>query len=120
MGRMLMEDELGALPHPTKYADQAEPLAVGAPAPDSEWTDDDGRRVQLCDLRGQTVLLAFFAPHWDPARSHQLWMYNEVLQRLPSGGCVLGLAQDGRWCEIMLDNDETMRFPLLGDLGMEG
>src|SRR5439155_27282590 len=58
--------------------------------------------------------------HWDPARAHQLWVYNEVLRRLPGGGRVLGLAQDGRWCELMLDDEHTMRFPLLGDLGTEG
>ncbi len=120
MGRMLIDEDLGVPSRSTAYADPEVPLAVGAPAPDFEWTDDEGRHVQLCDLRGQPVLLAFFAAHWDPARSHQLWMYNEVLQRLPSGGCVLGLAQDGRWCEIMLDSEETMRFPLLGDLGVEG
>ncbi len=120
MGRMLIDEDLGAPPRSTAYADPEVPLAIGAPAPDFEWTDDEGRHVQLCDLRGQPVLLAFFAAHWDPARSHQLWMYNEVLQRLPSGGSVLGLAQDGRWCEIMLDSEETMRFPLLGDLGVEG
>jgi hypothetical protein len=32
----------------------------------------------------------------------------------------MGLAQDGRWCEIMLDSEQTMRFPLLGNLGVEG
>jgi xanthine dehydrogenase YagT iron-sulfur-binding subunit len=120
MGRILEDEHSAALRGATMYCDPDEPLAVGAAAPDFEWTDDAGKRVQLSDLRGQPVLLAFFAAHWDPARSHQLWMYNEVLQRLPNGGCVLGLAQDGRWCEIMLDNDETMRFPLLGDLGVEG
>jgi xanthine dehydrogenase YagT iron-sulfur-binding subunit len=91
---------------------------VGMEAPDFEWIDED-RSTRLSDLRGQTVLLAFFASPWDPARPYQLHVYNEVLQRLPHGGRVLGLAQDGGWCEVMLEEGE-MRFPLLGGLGIDG
>ena len=95
-----------------------DPPEVGAPAPNFEWIDEDGSHTQLSDLRGSPVLLAFFAAEWNPARPYQLQMYNEVLQRLPHGGRVLGLAQDGRWCEVMLDGEEV-RFPLLDNLGME-
>jgi xanthine dehydrogenase YagT iron-sulfur-binding subunit len=120
MGRRLVSEELSELESSTAYRELSEPLPVGAQAPDFDWTDDDGQRVRLSDLRGQPVLLAFFGAHWDPARTHQLWVYNQVLGQLPSGGRVLGLAQDGRWCEVMLDDEQTMRFPLLGDLGTEG
>jgi xanthine dehydrogenase YagT iron-sulfur-binding subunit len=88
-------------------------------APDFEWLDEEGSGVRLRDLRGEPVLLAFFAAQWDPARTYQLQVYNEVLQRLPNGGRVLGLAQDGHWCEVMIDGDE-LRFPLLGNLGADG
>jgi xanthine dehydrogenase YagT iron-sulfur-binding subunit len=112
---MARDDELTA---PAGSPD--EPLAIGEVAPDFDWIDDNGQHAHLYDLRGEPVLLAFFAAQWDPAREHQLWAYNEVLKRLPAGGTVMGLAQDGRWCEIMLDSEETMRFPLLGNLGVEG
>ena len=118
MGRMLRDEELEARDSASEYPDS--PLPVGALAPDFHWVDDDGRPARLHDLRGQPVLLAFFAPQWDPAREHQLWAYNEVLKRLPSGGTVLGLAHEGQWCEIMLDGEGSMRFPLLGNLGVEG
>ena len=92
---------------------------IGALAPDFEWADEDGNCTRLSDLRGQPVLLAFLAGTWNPARPYQLQVYNEVLQRLPDGGRVLGLAQDGAWCELMLDEGE-LRFPLLGNLGVDG
>src|SRR5690349_3797835 len=120
MGRALRNSELDATGTRVPARDAQEPLPIGAEAPDFDWSDEDGSRASLYELRGQPVLLVFFAAHWDPAREHQLWVYNEVLRRLPSGGQVLGLAQDGRWCEIMLDDEHTMRFPLLGDLGTEG
>jgi xanthine dehydrogenase YagT iron-sulfur-binding subunit len=118
MGRMLRDEELERSNSAGENANG--PLCVGALAPDFQWIDDDGRSICLRDLRGQPVLLAFFAPEWDPAREHQLWAYNEVLKRLPSGGTVLGLAHEGQWCEIMLDGEGSMRFPLLGNLGTEG
>src|SRR5690349_25173008 len=111
MGRRLVSEELSELESSTAYRELSEPLPVGAQAPDFDWTDDDGQRVRLSDLRGQPVLLAFFGAHWDPARTHQLWVYNQVLGQLPSGGRVLGLAQGGRWCEVMLGDEEAMRFP---------
>jgi mycoredoxin-dependent peroxiredoxin len=92
---------------------------IGTVAPDFEWTEEDGSRTRLSDLRGKLVLLAFFAGPWNPARPYQLHVYHEVLQRLPEGGRVLGLAQDGAWCEIMLD-DRGLSFPLLGNLGVDG
>jgi peroxiredoxin len=120
MGRMARNDELPAPVTLGPDGDLDEPLAVGEVAPDFDWIDDNGQHAHLYDLRGEPVLLAFFAAEWDPAREHQLWAYNEVLKRLPAGGTVMGLAQDGRWCEIMLDSEQTMRFPLLGSLGVEG
>jgi peroxiredoxin len=95
------------------------PVEVGTDAPDFSWIDETGERVRLSDLRGQPALVAFFPAEWNPARSYFLQIYNEVLRRMPSTSRVFGFAQDGQWCEIMLDAGE-LRFPLLGSFGVDG
>lgn len=40
------------------------PPAVGAPAPDFQLVDQDGRRVALSALRGQKVVLVFYRGYW--------------------------------------------------------
>jgi len=96
-----------------------EPAEVGAHAPDFGWLDEKGEKVQLRDLRGEPALVAFFPAEWNPARSYFLQIYNEVLQQMPCSSRVLGFAQDGQWCEIMLDA-KALRFPLLGSFGVDG
>jgi xanthine dehydrogenase YagT iron-sulfur-binding subunit len=107
-------------PYFTNRSDRAlgeeDALPVGSDAPDFEWIDKGGRATRLSGLRGELVLLAFFSPQWDPARSYQLQVYNQALQRCLGGGRVLSLGQDDLWCEIMLDGDDTMRFPLVSNL----
>jgi len=95
------------------------PAEVGMQAPGFGWFDENGERIQLNDLRGEPALLAFFPAEWNPARSYFLQIYNEVLRQMPSSSRVLGFAQDGQWCEIMLDAKE-LRFPLLGSFGVDG
>lgn len=96
-----------------------DPAEVGTYAPDFGWIDEHGKRVQLSNLRGELVLVAFFPAEWNPARPYFLQIYNEVLRHMPSASRVLGFAQDGQWCEIMLDANE-LRFPLLGSFGVDG
>jgi len=45
----------------TKIATQTKTLKVGDPAPDFALRSHDGREITLSALRGQTVVLAFFA-----------------------------------------------------------
>ena len=98
------------------HGSQPEPIGVGTAAPDFAFAAADGRRLRLHDFRGQPVLLAFFPPDWDPARAHQLSLYNQILQRVP-GGQVLGIAQDEFWCEISVeDEDDALHYPLLQGL----
>jgi len=95
------------------------PAEVGTDAPDFGWIDENGVRIQLSDLRRESALVAFFPAEWNPARSYFLQIYHEVLQRMPGTSRVFGFAQDGQWCEIMLDAEE-LRFPLLGSFGVDG
>lgn len=45
----------------TKLATETPTLHVGDAAPDFKLRSDDGREVSLADLRGQRVVIAFFA-----------------------------------------------------------
>lgn len=45
----------------TKLATETPTLRVGDAAPDFKLRSDDGREITLADLRGQRVVLAFFA-----------------------------------------------------------
>jgi peroxiredoxin len=45
----------------TKMATETKTLKVGDPAPDFTLRSHDGREIHLAALRGQSVVLAFFA-----------------------------------------------------------
>ena len=94
--------------------------ALGSPAPDFMLADGAGRPVRLTELRGQPVILAFFAGGWDPSRADQLAQYNRLAASVPGCGAeLLGIARDGVWCDLTF-SDEAMRIPVLADLDPEG
>jgi len=74
-------DHVRPSPGPLAPLESGNPPDIGTLAPDFEWADDDGTCTRLSDLRGQPVLLTFFAGLWNAARPYQLQVYNEVLQR---------------------------------------
>jgi xanthine dehydrogenase YagT iron-sulfur-binding subunit len=92
-------------------------LEPGTMAPDFDWLDGEGNYRRLADLRGQVVLLAFFRDGWDPARAAQLRLYNEVLGRVPGGGCAIAMTHDGGACEIAFAHEDALRVPVLSNAG---
>jgi xanthine dehydrogenase YagT iron-sulfur-binding subunit len=55
------------------------PFAIEPPALGSAAPEFGG----LAELRGRPVVLAFFPPGWDPARTEQIEQYNAILANLP-------------------------------------
>ena len=55
------------------YADVelSEPLAAGTEAPDFRLPSGPEQELQLSDLRGQPVILAFYPADWSPVCSDQ-------------------------------------------------
>ena len=59
-------------------------IQPGTPAPDLTLPDQDGNRVSLRDLRGQTTVLVFYPLDFSPVCTDQLNVYQEVLAELES------------------------------------
>ncbi len=96
-------------------------LPAGVPAPDFSLRSTDGEAVNLRDLRGRAVILAFYPFDWSPVCSDQLSLYNELLpefQRL--GAELFGISVDSAWCHLAFADDRNLRIPLLADFEPKG
>lgn len=68
--------------------------ATGAPAPEFELTNLDGKQVKLSDFRGQAVLLNFWATWCSPCKIEMPWFVELQKQYGPQGLAVVGVAMD--------------------------
>ncbi|HEX8499886.1 MAG TPA: TlpA disulfide reductase family protein [Pyrinomonadaceae bacterium] len=82
------------LPMPPVAASHGEPAASGAP-PRGAWTQLDGRRESLEDLRGQVVVLDFWATYCPPCREEIPHLVRLQRQFGPKGLKVIGLNVGG-------------------------
>jgi peroxiredoxin len=97
------------------------PLPVGTPAPDFRLRSTHDEIVNLRDLRGRAVVLAFYPNDWSPVCSDQLSLYNELLpefQRL--GAELFGISVDSAWCHLAFAENRNLRLPLLADFEPKG
>ena len=60
------------MPDITTSTASAGPLPAGVPAPELRLRSTDGEAVNLRDLRGRAVILAFYPNDWSPVCSDQL------------------------------------------------
>jgi thiol-disulfide isomerase/thioredoxin len=67
----------------------------GEAAPGGAWTQPDGRRVRLEDLRGQVVVLDFWATYCPPCREEIPHLVRLQKQYGPKGFKVIGLNVGG-------------------------
>jgi peroxiredoxin (alkyl hydroperoxide reductase subunit C) len=93
----------------------------GAAAPDFSLIDQDGRRVSLEDLRGQTSVLVFYPLDFSPVCTDQLNVYDEVLDDLAKEGVTLyGVSVDSAYCHKAFQDQIGIRIPLLADFHPKG
>jgi peroxiredoxin len=96
-------------------------IETGAPAPDFSLLDQDGQRVSLEDLRGQTSVLAFYPLDFSPVCTDQLNVYDEVLDDLEREGAKLyGISVDSAYCHKAFQSALGIRIPLLADFHPKG
>jgi peroxiredoxin (alkyl hydroperoxide reductase subunit C) len=93
----------------------------GSPAPDFSLIDQDGQRVSLEDLRGQTSVLVFYPLDFSPVCTDQLNVYDEVLDDLERLGAKLyGVSVDSAYCHKAFQSQMGIRIPLLADFHPKG
>ena len=99
----------------------AGPVSAGVPAPDLRLRSTDGEIVNLRDLRGKAVILAFYPNDWSPVCSDQLSLYNELLPEFRRLGAELfAISVDSAWCHLAFADDRKLRFSLLADFEPKG
>jgi peroxiredoxin len=96
-------------------------IEPGTPAPDFTLRDQDGRKVSLEDLRGQTTVLVFYPLDFSPVCTDQLNVYDEVLDDLEREGAKLyGISVDSVYCHKAFQESLGIRIPLLADFHPKG
>jgi peroxiredoxin len=96
-------------------------IAPGTPAPDFTLRNQDGQKVTLSDLRGETVVLAFYPLDFSPVCTDQLNVYQEVLPELESRGAKLyGISVDSAFCHKAFQSHVGIDIPLLADFEPKG
>jgi peroxiredoxin (alkyl hydroperoxide reductase subunit C) len=96
-------------------------IEPGSAAPDFSLTDQDGQRVSLEDLRGQTSVLVFYPLDFSPVCTDQLNVYDEVLDDLDRLGAKLyGVSVDSAYCHKAFQSHLGIRIPLLADFHPKG
>ncbi len=96
-------------------------LPPGTAAPNFKLRSTPDQFVQLSDLRGQPVVLAFYPADWSPVCGDQMTLYNEILPEFQNlGAGILGISVDGAWCHAAFARDRKLHFPLLADFEPKG
>jgi peroxiredoxin len=96
-------------------------IEAGTPAPDFTLPDQDGNKVSLEDLRGQTGVLVFYPLDFSPACTDQLTVYDQVLADIEDAGATLyGVSVDSAYCHKAFQSHLGIRIPLLADFHPKG
>jgi peroxiredoxin len=94
---------------------------VGQDAPDFTLRDQDGKKVTLSDLRGQTVVLVFYPLDWSPVCTDQLSLYQDSMSHFKKQGATLyGVSVDSAFSHKAFRDHLGIEFPLLADFEPKG
>ena len=94
---------------------------VGQDAPDFTLRDQDGKKVTLSDLRGQTVVLVFYPLDWSPVCTDQLSLYQDSMSDFKKQGATLyGVSVDSAFSHKAFREQLGIEFPLLADFEPKG
>ncbi len=94
---------------------------VGREAPDFTLRDHEGKKITLSELRGQTVVLAFYPLDWSPVCTDQLNLYQDALGEFRKQGAVLfGISVDSAFSHKAFREHLGIEFPLLADFEPKG
>jgi peroxiredoxin len=94
---------------------------VGQAAPEFTLRDQDGNKITLSELRGQTIVLVFYPLDWSPVCTDQLNVYQEVLGDFREQGASLyGISVDSAFSHKAFQQHIGIEIPLLADFEPKG
>ncbi|MEO6316248.1 MAG: redoxin domain-containing protein [Chitinophagaceae bacterium] len=96
-------------------------LAPGTKAPEFSLSSTPDQKLELSQLKGKKVILAFYPADWSPVCSDQMALYNEMLKIFHKENAeVIGISVDSKWCHLAFSQDRKLHFPLLADFEPKG
>jgi peroxiredoxin len=96
-------------------------IEPGTAAPEFSLRDQDGNKVTLESLRGQTAVLVFYPLDFSPVCTDQLNVYQEVLGDLEEAGVKLyGVSVDSAFAHKAFQEKLGITIPLLADFHPKG
>jgi peroxiredoxin len=96
-------------------------IPPGARAPDFVLRREDGKKVRLDDLKGQTSVLVFYPFAFSPVCTDQLNVYQEVLDEFEARGAKLyGVSCDSTWTQKAFKDELGVTIEQLSDWEPKG
>ena len=96
---------------------QSSILQPGTTAPEFRLNVTPDQQLQLTELRGNPVIIAFYPADWSPVCGDQLALYNQVLPEFKRFDAeLLGISVDGAWCHRAYSEHRNLHFPFLGEV----
>ncbi|MDX6668749.1 MAG: hypothetical protein QOK04_2129 [Solirubrobacteraceae bacterium] len=96
-------------------------VAPGTAAPDFVLRREDGKKVRLDDIRGQTTVLVFYPNAFSPVCTDQLNLYQEVLDDVEALGAKLyGVSCDSTWSQKAFKDKLGITIEQLSDFEPKG
>src|SRR5256714_14339481 len=96
-------------------------IEPGTPAPDFKLRDQDGEKVSIESLKGQTTVLVFYPLDFSPVCTDQLNVYQEVLGELEAAGARLyGVSVDSASSHKAFQEKLGITIPLLAAFHPKG
>ncbi|MGC4038479.1 MAG: redoxin domain-containing protein [Chitinophagaceae bacterium] len=96
-------------------------LAINTIAPSFKLYATPDQQVELTQLLGRKVILAFYPADWSPVCGDQMVLLNETVKFFQQyNAIVMGISVDGKWSHMAFSKDRNLHFPLLADFEPKG
>jgi peroxiredoxin len=96
-------------------------LEVGTQAPEFSLFTTPDQQIELNQLKGKRVILAFYPADWSPVCGDQMSLYNEMLKFFHKQNAeLIGISVDSKWCHLAFSQNRNLHFPLLSDFEPKG
>jgi peroxiredoxin len=93
----------------------------GETAPEFSLPSGPDTRIDLADMTGGPVILAFYPNDFSPVCSDQMALYQAVMPEFERyRAAILGISVDSVWCHRAFADSRGIEFPLLADFEPKG